>query len=163
MKRIILIGLLLYFALPTKSFGEESQKGIYSSVIDARSEMCKGHFDILPYVVLAIGLKDYRHVNSEVVKSLEHFGSTGKISLTEDQSNDPVAVSCATYAEGLMAGGIGRQLFVSVKGWVKHGEGEGKAFGEAIGKVVEGIAESIGVDVFKSIQSIDEEMARENH
>lgn len=158
MKRIILIGLLLYFALPTKSFGEESQKGdFFSSVIGARSEMCKGHFDILPYFVLAIGATEDNGVGPEVVKSLEHFGSTGKISLTEDQSNDPVAVSCATYAEGLMAGSIGRQIFVAVV------EGVGKAFGEAIGKVVEGIAESIGAAVSKSIQSIDKEMVRENH
>lgn len=146
MKKTILIGLLA-LALPSIGFGEEEKENdFFDSVIGTRIEECKGHFDIVPYFNIAIGADQDKESMPEVAKSLENFGETGKISLTEAQAKDPIAVSCATYAEGVLAGGIGSQLVSGLS------QALGNAIAEGVSTVFEEVVNGIGEAVSQSVE-----------
>ena len=132
-KKVILIGFLS-LALPTISFSEEKQ-GKDFSFVDIKIKDCRGHFDIMPYLMLAIGVDQDDRITPETVKSLENFEETGRIALTDAQSKDPIAVICAIYAEGLLVGGIGSRL-VRI-----FAEGLSKALDEPIDNVTVKVVE----------------------
>ncbi len=125
--------------MPLVGFAQEKQeKDFFDSVLGTRIKECKAHFDIEPYFILAVGADQDERINESVVRSLENFSTTGRLVIPQNQRNNPVAVRCATYAEGLMAGGLGAQIVAAL------GEAMGKAIGEGMGKAVEAIGKGIG-------------------
>lgn len=134
MIRSILVGAMVASMSLVGSAQEKQEKDFFDEIMAERIKECKPHFDIEPYFILAIGADHDERINESVLKSLEDFSTTGRLIVPQNKKNNPVAVSCATYAEGMMAGGTGAQLVIAL----------GEAMSEGLGKAIEAIGKGIG-------------------
>ncbi len=137
MKTLVLLAFFMA-TIPLSLFAQEGPKeqeekaqDFLTAILQPKIQECKNHFDILPFFILAIGA-DQKTVNDDIEKSLASYRSTGRLIIPEDKKNDPVAVSCATYAEGMLASAIGG-LLISMLGdsmVQSFGEGTDKMFNQ---------------------------------
>lgn len=114
-KRIYSI-FAITFLMPAAAFAqEESHTDLFESIIGTRVRECREHFDLEPYILIAVGAQPDDRITEETIQAISEFADTGRLRLPKDKEADPIAQSCATYAEGLLAGGLAHQ-FVSAVG-----------------------------------------------
>jgi hypothetical protein len=120
------------------------QSGQEQSVLDVllgqRMAECKAHFDIEPFVAIAVGgdlsgNPKYDQMSQSqsaaLANQVETYFRTGRIPLTPQQKLSPQAVGCAIFAEGAMAGGTGRSIVSAIAQAI--GEAIGSAFKKVFG------------------------------
>lgn len=82
----------------------------FTKILLDRVQECQNHFDIEPFFLLVSGSYRGEKLSPEVIAALHDFPKTGRLILPSDKKNDLVALSCANYAEGLIASRIVYQL-----------------------------------------------------
>lgn len=148
MKSLLII--ILFFIAPLSSFAEE-EKDFFETTVMSHLEECKDHFDIEPYFKLAIGADFDESVADEVLISIETFMHTGRLPIPEDQKDSSLVVRCATFAEGMMVGGFGREIVSTVSRVL--GEAIGEAFGRALESLGQGFEQGFEPQLFEPPQS----------
>lgn len=108
MAKAILVAAMV-LSVPLASFAQQNDNFLDAVLLD-RVKKCENHFDIKPYISIAIG--DYNSVQNHenIAQSVENFIKRGKLILPQNKSRNPIALSCANYAEGIMTGSFLVQL-----------------------------------------------------
>lgn len=97
-----------------------------------RVDMCSDHFDISIFPKIVSGNEIVEPEDSPVIPLFQSYSETGHLPLSPDQSNDPLAVECASYAEGILAAGFTKQIVDMFA----------KVIGESLGQALKEMAKS---------------------
>jgi|GEM_PF-5305573 len=140
MKKILLILTLL-----TLSVAAKANETNIDDVLKKRLDSCKSHFDIKPYLEIALSNNEELEITYEIAKTLESYGETGELKLTSVQQKDPIAIKCAAYAEGFMTSSAYLQLVMALAKATADAVGNdvGNKAVENVEKVVEGVKKGV--------------------
>lgn len=124
LKKLTSVGCCLAILMTYDSvFGQEND--FFELGFGARAAECKNHFDIEPYLAIAVGGEIEGGFSEEVIESLVNFSDTGRLTLPTDLQNDPIAVHCAVYAEGILVGATAVQMIQVITEMLSQGLAEG--------------------------------------
>lgn len=132
--KLLILPLLLVSQMAQ---AQNESPDFFNDVVGKRVQTCKSHFDVEPFLVAAMGATDDPRFTPELRASVEKFGQTGRLTIPASKMKDPLAHTCAAYAEGMLVGSISYQL----------GQAIGTAIGEFLGQAIQKMFEGLGQDL----------------